>query len=138
MAKIDLTRKPVNKNLGHSILPTWDKKTFMLVAADRGYPSELSVIYAVAKKFNLAGSTVREMFSTGRISVERMLILGTMFEMTPREFCGCFLNNYFREDEQGHFVATLDNEELMLNPLPRTVHTKKEWESFFKDGENAE
>lgn len=114
-------------------LPTWNKKVFMTIARDRGYLSESSVIRDIAQKFKIAKSTAEQMLYSGRFTWERLLVLGAMFEMTPREFCGCFLDDYFREDEQGHFVATVDNEPLMVQPIPKTVHTKKEWESFFAE-----
>lgn len=129
MAKKDLRIK--TPYLGNK-LPTWNRKMFMTVAADRGYLSEESVRRAVASKFGLTTKTVEKMFHDGRFTWERLLVLGAMFEMTPREFCGCFLDDYFREDEQGHFVAMVDNEELMVNPIPKTVHGKREWESFFE------
>lgn len=104
----------------------------MTIAADRGYLSELSVTVDIAKKLGMARKTVENMLATGRFTWERLLVLGAMFEMTPREFCGCFLDGYFQEDAQGHFVATVEDEGALLAKLPDKVHTEAEWESFFE------
>lgn len=130
---------PPPVNFG-SILPTWNRNVFMSIAADRGYISEVHLVRDIADRLNLATSQVRKMLNTGRFTWERLLILGAMLEMTPREFCGCFLDGYFREDTQGHFIAMLDEETstAMANLIPKTIHSKTEWERFFEEKERAD
>lgn len=107
----------------------------MQIAADRGYLTERAVYWEIGKRFEMTPKQVERMFSDGRFTWERLLVLGVMFEMEPREFCDAFLSNYFRENDQGHFIATIDNEYLMLHPIPKTVMTKKQWEKEFEDEE---
>ena len=78
-------------------LPTWDKKKFLQVCADRGYTHERTVVYAVAEQLNLARSTTQELLSTGRMRWEQILVIGAYFEMTPKEFCDVFLSGFFEE-----------------------------------------
>lgn len=97
-------------------LPTWDKKKFLQVCADRGYTHERTVVYAVAEQLNLARSTTQELLSTGRMRWEQILVIGAFFEMTPKEFCDVFLSGFFEETEQGHYRCSLEHKDWVLNP----------------------
>lgn len=108
----------------------------MKVAADRGYLTERAVYWEIGKRFGCKAKQVEYMFAEGRFTWERLLVLGAMFEMEPREFCDVFLYDYFRENEQGHFTAAVDNEALLLNPIPPTAIPKKDWEALFEDEED--
>lgn len=105
-------------------LPTWDKRTFFSVAADRGYSTEGGLIHGVGEQLGLARATVKEMLGTGRFRWEQILVLGSWLEMTPREFCDCFLKGFFIEDELGHFKCHLDSTLFVLHP-PKTQDARQ-------------
>lgn len=116
-------------------LPTWDKEKFLLIAADRGYLSERSAVYAVSVAIDVTYSQARTLLRRGRFKWEQILVIGAKFEMTPKEFCDCFLSGYFSENASGHFRAHLTDSEqkAVIHPMPNTVHSRKEWDSFFKE-----
>lgn len=97
-------------------LPTWNKDRLLLVAKDRGYPTEASVVNAVGKELELSRSTVADMIGTGRFRWEQILVIGSMFEMSPREFCDVFLSGFFIEDNNGHFRCHINDHRTLLRP----------------------
>lgn len=110
-------------------MPTWNRERFLLVAADRGYLTERSVIYDISQTLDVSMAEARRMLRKGRWKMEHVLIIAAKFEMTPKEFCDCFLYGLFFEDDQGQFRAHLDKlvERAMLNPLPRKVISESRW-----------
>lgn len=110
-------------------LPTWDKNKFLLVANDRGYPTEESIVYAIGEELGLARSVVKNILSTGRLRWEQMLVVASFLEMSPKEFCDIFLSGFFIEDNLGHYKCHVENKEVLLRPpkvKDRTAKTKTE------------
>lgn len=111
--------------LGRNALPTWSHKTFMKVAADRGYATKRTICYQLSREMDVTPQSIDALLSSGKLKWEHILFLGQYFEMTPREFADCFLRGYFQENEQGRYVATFENPKMLLD-RKRNVQTRKE------------
>lgn len=86
----------------------WDRDKFFQVARDRGYMTEEGASYAVAKELGLDRARVMPLLRIGKFTWGQVLLIGALFEMTPKEFCDIFLAGYFK-DEFGRYVATDEN-----------------------------
>lgn len=126
--------KTQRKKIPTKALPTWDKDKFYTLAIDRGYVSKRSIVRLVAETLGYADSGAEMMISTGRFRWEQILCLGSVLEMTPKEFCDIFLRGYFKENNQGRFICQVDDIEQMLKP-PK-VRIKSKIEEIEIDEEN--
>lgn len=91
-----------------SLYVTWDKERFLLIAADRGYQTENALVADIAKELVLDRSAVRLLMEKGRFTWGQVLVLGAMFDMSPKEFCDTFLAGYFVE-HNGSYRASYEN-----------------------------
>lgn len=91
-----------------SLSITWNRERFDMIVADRGYQTESALIADVAKELMLDRTSTKLLLDKGRFTWGQVLVLGAMFEMTPREFCDTFLADYFVETH-GKYRAALDN-----------------------------
>ena len=91
-----------------SMYVSWDKERFLLIASDRGYQTENALIADIAKELALDRSAVRLLMEKGRFTWGQVIVLGAMFEMTPREFCDTFLAGYF-VNRNGIYRASCEN-----------------------------
>lgn len=91
-----------------SLYVSWDKERFLLIASDRGYQTENALIADIAKELALDRSAVRLLIEKGRFTWGQVIVLGAMFEMTPREFCDTFLAGYF-VNRNGIYRASCEN-----------------------------
>lgn len=87
-------------------LVSWDRKKFMAITADRGYQTEEAVIYAIGQELKLDRARAKYILSKGRFTWAQVLCLGSMLEMTPKEFCDTFLAGYFI-DQNGEYRANM-------------------------------
>lgn len=110
-----MKRKGEKLFLGRNSLPTWDARTFLRVARDRGYASMRAVIYTLSRELNVTPQTIERMLSSGRFKWEHILFLGDYFEMTPKEFCDVFLHGYFAETRNGNYRAKFENARMLLD-----------------------
>ena len=96
----------------------WDLNKLRLIARDRGYSSDMSMIAAVRDELNLTIEGTTKLLKSGALSWGQILVVGAFFEMTPIEFCDTFLSGYFREVVDGKWVAVIDNKnELVTIPV---------------------
>lgn len=86
----------------------WDKRKLMMVAKDRGYMSEISVAYAIEQELDYPKRAIKTLMDTGKFTWGQVLVIGAMFEMTPKEFCDTFMLGYFVE-QGGEWRASFDN-----------------------------
>jgi len=91
-----------------SLYVTWDKERFLLIAADRGYQTESALVADISKELVLDRSAVRLLMEKGRFTWGQVLVLGAMFDMSPKEFCDTFLAGYFVE-HNGNYRASYEN-----------------------------
>ena len=114
-----------------SMYVSWDRDRFMLIASDRGYQTEEALIGDIAKELNIDRSGVRLLMDKGRFTWGQVLVLGAMFDMTPKEFCDIFLAGYF-VDRYGEYRAScvnMDKQALLKNPVrPETAEPEEEVE----------
>ncbi len=92
----------------------WDLDRLRLIAQDRGYYSDLSIIAAVSDAMDLSMSGSRRLLETGKMSWGQCIVIGALFEMTPAEFCDVFLNGYFKEIADGKWVAYIEDKMPLL------------------------
>lgn len=91
-----------------SLYVTWDKERFLLIATDRGYQTEGALIADIAKALRIDRSGARLLVEKGRWTWGQVVVLGALFEMTPREFCDTFLAGYF-VNQNGVYRASCEN-----------------------------
>lgn len=110
---------------------TWDKDRFMLIANDRGYMTEASMIYAIQTELGVDRGRAEAMFKRGKFTWGQVMCLGALMGMTPKEFCDTFLDDYF-EAQYGEYRASyksIDKTKLLtkqMNMLPRQTEEPKE------------
>lgn len=94
---------------------TWDADRFRLIARDRGYYSDESLAAIISETLDCTLIFAKRLIKTGRISFNQCLVLGSLFEMTPKEFCDAFLGGYFKEvGESGVFRAYVEDPKALL------------------------
>lgn len=94
----------------------WNKDAFYAVAEDRGYKVREVLLNDVAKVWDVSPRTADRILKKGNFTWGQVLLLGHMFEMTPREFAECFMRGYFEEISEGKFRAWGDRKELIYKP----------------------
>lgn len=108
-------RKPMTAMKRMQPIITWDVERLMSVARDRGYFTEIAVTAAIAEALNITISGAKRMIQSGRLSWGQCMVIGALFEMTPKEFCDIFMSGYFREVADGVFKAQVDDVEALLD-----------------------
>lgn len=109
----------------------FDKEKFMLIARDRGYLSDTSILAAIAKELELDLPRAKTLMNTGTFTWGQVMCLGAMLRMNVREFSEVFLSGYF-EEYYGEYIASYTNLEkrLMLktgrDTLPKKADTASE------------
>lgn len=94
---------------------TWDSEVLMSIARDRGFFTEVAVVAAVAEALNMTVSGTKKMIESGKLTWSQCIIIGAIFEMTPKEFCDTFLAGYFKEVADGVFRAQVDDIDNLLD-----------------------
>lgn len=87
---------------------SWDKDKFMLVAKDRGYLSEQSVIAAVANELGINIEKAKMLLNSGRFTWGQVMCMGALLQMNPKEFTDIFMHGYFVE-HYGEYIASYEN-----------------------------
>lgn len=94
---------------------TWDVENLMAVARDRGYFTDLAVTATIAEALNITISGASKLLQSGKLTWSQCIIIGSVFEMTPKEFCDCFLSGYFVEVADGVYRAHVEDTESLLD-----------------------
>ena len=94
---------------------TWDMAKLMQVAGDRGYFTELAVTAAVSEALNISIGGADKLLQSGKMSWGQCMVIGAVFEMTPKEFCDVFMSGYFVEVADGVFRAQVDDIDNLLD-----------------------
>lgn len=105
-------------------IPQWSKATLMSIAHDRGYRTEQAVVYVLSMELGCTMSTAKRILETGRMTWGQVMVIGALFEMTPREFCDTFMRGYFKENAAGVFVAELEDPVPLLQK-PITMKSER-------------
>lgn len=94
---------------------TWDVEKLMSVARDRGYFTDIGIASIIAEALNITISSANSLIRTGKLSWGQCMIIGAVFEMTPKEFCDIFMSGYFKEVADGVYRAQVDDYETLLD-----------------------
>lgn len=94
---------------------TWDIERLMMVARDRGYFTETAVIAAVSDALNITITGANRLMQSGKLSWGQCMVIGALFEMTPKEFCDIFMSGYFVEVADGVFRAHVEDTDNLLD-----------------------
>lgn len=94
---------------------TWDVEKLMLIAKDRGYFTEVATTAAISDILEITLHGASSLIKTGRLTWSQCIIIGSLFEMTPKEFCDVFLSGYFREVSDGVYRAYVEDPSALLD-----------------------
>ena len=92
----------------------------MEVVKDRGYQTQKSVEMAIAKDLQMKKSAVKSKMLKGTFTKEECECIGSLFEMTMKEYYQVFMDGLFVEDDEGHYKCHIDNHFLHTHPQPST------------------
>lgn len=93
----------------------WDVDKLRQIAKDKGYYTEVALMAAIADTLNLTIASTRGLIESGKLSWGQCIILGSLFQMTPKEFCDVFLSGYFKEMADGVYRAYVENTDAVLD-----------------------
>ena len=87
----------------------WDKEKLMMVASDRGYRTRSAVAYAIAQELEITMGSAKWLLNNGAFTWGQAIVIGALFEMTPKEFADSFLAGYFKEVRDGDYRAVIED-----------------------------
>ena len=119
--------KPLSVMRKMQPIVTWDIERLMLIAKDRGFFTDIAVMAAISEALNITVHGTQKMLESGKLTWSQCIIIGSVFEMTPKEFCDVFLAGYFVEVADGVFRAHVEDTEALLD-VPYRAKPKKEEE----------
>lgn len=103
----------------------WDASKLQIIAKDKGYFTDIAVTAAVSDALNISIGTTKKLLSNGKFTWGQCIVIGSLFEMTPKEFCDCFLCGYFKEVADGVFHAYVEDPTALLD-APYRARIKEE------------
>lgn len=102
-------------------LPTWDKDKLRQIAKDRGVYTEPTMVAMIAEELHTTVGHTRRIIGSGKMTWGEIILIASLFEMTPMEFCDCFLSGVFQEVVDGKWVAVAEDKDVLRSNLPREV-----------------
>lgn len=119
-------RKGVQVQKRMQPIVTWDVDKLRQIAKDRGYFTDVAMVGQIAESLNLTIKGANALITNGKLSWGQCIVIGALFEMTPKEFCDVFLSGYFREVADGVYRAYVEDTEALLDkpyqPRPKEVN----------------
>ena len=94
---------------------TWDVDKLRQIAKDRGYFTDLALATTISEVLDLGIANTYKLITNGKLSWGQCIVIGSLFEMTPKEFCDVFLSGYFREVADGVYKAHVEDTEALLD-----------------------
>ena len=114
------------KNIdGSASILDWDRKRLDTIARTRGFRTKEGVDYVVANELGITMRSATRIVNNGKMTWGQCILIGAMFEMTPKEFCDVFMYNYFKETPNGDFVAQISEEDKQRILFRRQREEKK-------------
>ena len=110
---------------GSASILDWDRSRLDTIARTRGFRTKEGVDYAVANELGMTMRSATRIVNNGKMTWGQCILIGAMFEMTPREFCDVFMYNYFKETETGDFRAQISEEDKQRILFRRQREEKK-------------
>ena len=114
----------LNVNSTAAILD-WERSRLDTVARTRGFRTKEGVDYAVANELSITMRSATRLINNGKLTWGQCILIGALFEMTPKEFCDVFMYNYFKETPTGDFRAQVSEEERELILFKKRIEEKK-------------
>lgn len=108
-------KKPMRVMKRMQPIITWDVERLMMIARDRGFFTEVAVVATIAETLNITIVGASNLLKCGKLSWGQCIVIGSLFEMTPKEFCDVFLSGYFREVADGVYKAHVEDTEALLD-----------------------
>lgn len=90
---------------------TWDRDRFVQIARAKGVYTDPVMSEMIAEELHTTVSHARLILETGKMTWGEIILIASLFEMTPVEFCDCFLSGVFEEVVDGKWVATVADED---------------------------
>lgn len=81
----------------------------MRIAEDRGYTTVRAIADALKDSFGISRRRVIMKITEGHLTKEQCEVIGSFFEMTPKEYYECFMHGFFRQTKNGKFVCEVDD-----------------------------
>ena len=97
------------------------KEKLMEVVKDRGYQTQRAVADAIAPVFGITRRVAMNKIKSGKFTKEECEVIGSIFEMTMKEYYDVFMFGLFQEDREGHYRCKVDDIYRHLHPQPMTV-----------------
>lgn len=104
---------------------SWDSEKLMQIARDRGYYTDIAVKAAIADALDISAISTAMLLNSGKLSWNQCIVIGSLLEMTPKEFCDVFMSGYFKEVADGVFKAHVDDPYALLHE-PKTKEEEDE------------
>lgn len=96
---------------GSASVLDWDRSRLDVIARTRGFRTKEGVDYAVANELGMTMRSATRIINNGKMTWGQCILIGAMFEMTPKEFCDVFMYNYFKETPTGDFRAQISEKD---------------------------
>lgn len=110
-------------------LATWDRDKLKQIARDRGVYSDPTMLAMIAEELHTTVGHARKVVNDGKMTWGEIILIASLFEMTPMEFCDCFLSGVFQEVVDGKWVAVAENKDALRAKLPATKAVDPDEES---------
>ena len=103
----------------------FNRKALIMVARDRGYPTEESAIRALAEVLGIKPLQMSNKIKWDRFTMPECEVIGSFFEMTMNEYYHVFMNGLFVETKSGRYIAHVENYTEHLYKYTRSHRQKK-------------
>lgn len=103
-------------------LPSWSFDTLKHIARDRGYFTEEGLTYHLSQELELSYAETQKALKSGQLTFGQVLLIGSFFDMTPREFCDTFLRDYFKDSYGGYTASIEDKRALLSKPIKGDIN----------------
>ena len=110
---------------GSASILDWERSRLDAIARTRGFRTREGVDYAVANELGITMRSATRIVNNGKMTWGQCILIGAMFEMTPKEFCDVFMYDYFKETPTGDFRAQISEEDKKRILFRRQREEKK-------------
>lgn len=105
--------------------PFYSADTLRIIARDRGYMTDRAIADGLAPIFRISRNRLMLKIRYGIFTKEECEVIGSFFQMTPKEYFGCFMNGLFIEDWHGKFHCHIEEPYVHMHSNYETLKTKR-------------
>ena len=84
-------------------------ETLKRIAEDRGYMTTRAVADALQPYFGITTQSIIGRIEGGNLTKEQCEVIGSFFEMTPKEYYECFMTGFFKQTPGGKFICEVED-----------------------------